>query len=104
MYDHSFWLNKKGIIHFSLCPTTIDLLNNMKKYTEESDTHKRKFQEKIEGAVKLHQKSIKLVNKEATGSKISANLKSYRFKALISADKHNFPTNATKGLCACFID
>ena len=84
--------------------TTIDLVKNVKRHTEESSTSKRKFQEKIEGSVKLHWQSIKLVHEEAKGNKTSTDLKSYRFKALISAPKHNVPTDAIKRLCVDFID
>jgi len=104
LHNHGLWLDDDGIAHCSLCNATIELLKNLRRHTIESKKHKELYQKKMAGAVKLHQQSVKLVDKKAKGSELSDDLKDYRFKALISAAKHNVPTEAMKGLCQDFVD
>ena len=104
LHNHGLWLDKDGIAHCSLCNATIELLKSLKRHTVESKKHNALYQKKMAGALKLHQQSVKLVDKEAKGSELSDDLKAYRFKALIAAAKHNVPTEAMKGLCADFVD
>jgi len=104
LHDHGFSLTKDGRVFCPLCPTVIDNVKNVKRHTIESATHKAAFERKMDAAVKLHHQSIKLVDKKAKGGQMSDDLMSYRFKALISAAKHNVPTDAMKGICADFVD
>ena len=79
LHNHGFKLRKDEIIRCTLYPQIIDLSKNMRRHTEESFLHKLKYQEKIDGAVKLHQRSIKIIDKEAKGSEMHDEVKEYRF-------------------------
>ena len=58
----------------------------------------------IDGAVKLHQQSIQMIDKEANGSEMHDEVKEYLLKALISASKYNVSTESLAGLCKEWVD
>ena len=99
LHDHGFKLGKDGIIRCTFCPQIIEMPKNMRQHTEDYAFHNLKYQAKNDGAVKLHQQPIQIIDKEEKGYEMHDEVKEYHFKPLIYAAKYNVSTEALAGSC-----
>ena len=102
LHEHVFVL-KHRIIFCSLCGEVIAKHENMARHTD-NKKHQILYQKKLDGAIKLHQRSLQAINPNAVGAVISDSTKDYRMKVLIAGAKHNVTTDALVGLATDIID